>query len=304
SARVSVRGKEEIAQLVVRFNQMLDELQLRETAKLEAELKLQQQALTDELTGLPNRRLLSDRLEQTLAIAQRDGSMVALLYIDLDGFKLVNDTLGHTIGDLLLSQVAQRLRSRIRYSDTLARLGGDEFTVVLTRARKKEDVDFVAGNLLECLSSLFLIEGHEMRIGASIGVSLFPENAACASDLLQQADSAMYAAKRNGKNQVMFFTESLGSSVRERLTLENELSNALTNGEITLHYQPEFDLATGQLIRFEALARWNHPTLGSIPPAKFIPVAEDSGLIVALGAYVMERACEEAIGWQQISSQP
>jgi len=304
AARVSVRGSDEIALLGTEFNKMLSELQKRDRAKREAETKLQLQALTDELTGLPNRRLLSDRLTQTLALARRERRSVALLYVDLDGFKLVNDSLGHTVGDLLLGKVASRLRSRIRESDTLARLGGDEFTVVLTSIHAKEDAEMVARNLLEVLAKRFVIEKHEITISASIGISFFPDDATDAVRLLQQADSAMYAAKRNGKSQIARFTAELGSMVRERMNLEVQLRRAIAHGDIQVHYQPEFDVASRRLIRFEALARWTHATLGSIPPTRFIPIAEESGLITPLGAYIMERACTEAVKWQSISPDP
>jgi diguanylate cyclase (GGDEF)-like protein len=301
---VSVRGSEEVAQLVVGFNGMLSELQRSEQANREAEAKLQRQALTDELTRLPNRRHLSDHLSQSLAAAKRDNSLLALLYIDLDGFKLVNDGLGHSTGDVLLVQVAERLSSRLRKSDTLARIGGDEFTVILKGIKKKDEAQTVAESLLKALKPPFHVEGQDITIGASIGISTFPDHANDEMDLLQQADSAMYVAKRSGKNHVAFFTQDLGNSVRERMTLENELRRALEDASITVDYQPEFDLASGRLVRFEALARWTHPTLGAIPPSRFIPVAEESGLIVSLGAYIMERACAEAVGWQSLASHP
>ena len=301
---VSVRGSEEVAQLVVGFNGMLSELQRSEQANREAEAKLQRQALTDELTQLPNRRHLSDHLSQSLAAAKCDNSMLALLYIDLDGFKLVNDSLGHVTGDVLLVQVAERLGSRLRKSDTLARIGGDEFTAILKGIKKKDEAQTVAENLLKALARPFQIEGQEITIGASIGISTFPDHANDEMDLLQQADNAMYAAKRSGKNHFAFFTQDLGNSVRERMTLENQLRRALEDASITVDYQPEFDLASNRLVRFEALARWTHPTLGAIPPSKFIPVAEESGLIVPLGAYIMERACTEAVGWQSLADHP
>ena len=304
TARVAISGNDEIAQLGAGFNKMLTELEQRDLAKLEAEAKLQNLALTDELTGLPNRRLLSDRLTHTLALARRERRIVAVLYLDLDGFKLVNDSLGHTIGDILLGEVAQRLQSRIRQADTLARIGGDEFTVVLAGLHTKDQAELVAHTLLDALAKPFLIENHEITVGASIGISLFPETANDGVDLLQQADSAMYAAKRNGKNQVMYFTPELGSSVRERSSLENQLRGAVLRNEMSLHYQPEFDVLTHRLIRFEALARWTHPTLGTIPPSKFIPIAEESGLIVPIGAYLMEHACREAAKWQNLGPYP
>ncbi|MGA2727489.1 MAG: EAL domain-containing protein [Terracidiphilus sp.] len=301
---VSVRGSEDIAQLVICFNRMLSELRQRDRAKREAEGRLQHQALIDELTGLPNRRLLADRLAQSLATAKRENSKLALLYIDLDGFKLVNDSFGHAAGDILLMEVGRRFRSRTRESDTLARIGGDEFTVILNHIQKSEDAETVARGLLDSLGDPFFIEGHETTIGASIGISVFPQSGMDNDDLLQQADSAMYFAKRGGKNRIVFFNEDLGVSVRERFTLENELRRALANGELSVHYQPEFDLATKTIVRFEALARWTHPTLGEIPPLQFIPVAEESGLIVPLGAYILERACTEALRWQDRVDQP
>ena len=301
---VAICGRDEIAQLGVEFNKMLSELHKRDAGKREAEAKLQAQALTDELTGLPNRRLLADRVTQALALAKRKRHVVALLYLDLDGFKLVNDSLGHTLGDLLLGEVATRLRSRTRQSDTLARLGGDEFTVVLTTLHTKEEALLAAQSLLAVLAKPFVIENHEITISASIGISLFPDNGADGMRLLQQADSAMYAAKRNGKNQVACFTAEIGSLVRERMNLETQLRGAVARGEIAVHYQPEFDVTSHRLIRFEALARWSHATLGTIPPGKFIPIAEESGLIIPLGAYIMERACAEAVQWQTISPHP
>jgi diguanylate cyclase (GGDEF)-like protein len=304
TARVSAAGSEQIAQLGIGFNKMLSELEEGDLAKKKAEAQLQHQALTDELTGLPNRRLLSDRLAHSLAIAQREQRILALLYIDLDGFKLVNDSLGHTVGDLLLIQVAQRLRSRIRQADTLARLGGDEFTVVLTTLRAPQEAEVVAKSLLDALAEQFLVEGHEIVIGASIGVSLFPQDGADPVALLQHADSAMYAAKSDGKNQVKCFTPELRSLANERLSLESQLRGAIARGEIHLHYQPEFDIRTQRLTRFEALARWTHPAFGMVSPAKFIPVAEESGQIIALGAYLLDQACREAVKWQAMAAYP
>jgi len=304
TARVHAAGSEQLVQLGIGLNRMLAELEKGELAKKEAEEELQRQALTDELTDLPNRRLLADRLAQSVAIARREQRILALLYLDLDGFKLVNDSLGHRIGDLLLAQVANRLRSKIRQADTFARLGGDEFTIVLTFLRSVEDAQKVALSLLEALSDPFTIEGHEISIGASVGISLFPKDATNPETLLQQADSAMYAAKRNGKNQAQYFTAEIGLSAREQMSLENQLRGAIGRGEIHLEYQPEFDLATGKLIRFEALARWTHPVLGRIPPSKFIRIAEESGQIISLGLFVLQQACDDAVRWQRLASNP
>jgi diguanylate cyclase (GGDEF)-like protein len=304
TARVSAAGSEQIAQLGIGFNMMLSELEQGDLAKRAAEAKLQHQALTDELTGLPNRRSLSDRLMLSLSIAKRERLILGLLYIDLDGFKLVNDSLGHAVGDLLLIQVAQRLRAGIRQSDTLARLGGDEFTVILTTIRTTKEAEKIAANLLAALSEQFIVEGNKLSIGASIGISLCPQDSVDPMTLLQQADSAMYAAKGSGKNQIRRFTPEIGSSVRERLSLDNQLRGAIGREEIHLHYQPEFEVSSHRLTRFEALARWTHPALGVIPPAKFIPIAEETGQIHTLGAYLLEQACLEAVRWQTISSGP
>ena len=262
------------------------------------------ESLNDPLTGLPNRRLLMDRLSFLLEKARRDGTMIALLYMDLDGFKLVNDSLGHPVGDALLVQVADCLRSWVRENDILARLGGDEFMVILDRLQDREDATLVAENLLDAISSPFHVEGHDLAIGASIGICIFPDSASDGEEMMRKADSAMYAAKREGKNRVMSFTSEIGSLVHERLSLENLLRGAISRNEISVHYQPEFEVNGGRLVRFEALARWSHPTLGQIPPVKFIPIAEESGLIVALGAYIMERACGEAVRWQGILPDP
>jgi diguanylate cyclase (GGDEF)-like protein len=302
--RVEVIGNDEIARLSVGFNTMLAEIERREVAKKKAEAALKQQAFCDALTGLPNRRLLTDRLCQTLAGAERRGQQVALLYIDLDGFKLVNDSLGHQVGDRLLVNVATRLRSRVRAADTLARLGGDEFTVVLGTLGHISEAATVADALLKVLAEPFVIGEHELTISASIGISVYPDNAADSSALLQQADSAMYAAKRGGKNRMMYYSPELGSAVRERLNLESQLRGAMDRGEIHIHYQPEFDLQSGRMVRFEALCRWTHPTLGAIAPLRFIPIAEESGIIVTLGAYILEQACADALQWQTTAPYP
>jgi diguanylate cyclase (GGDEF)-like protein/PAS domain S-box-containing protein len=261
-------------------------------------------ALNDPLTGLPNRRLLSDRLASHMIKSRNQGRMFALIYIDLDGFKLVNDSLGHSVGDAVLIQLANRLQSRIREEDFLSRLGGDEFVVILDKLHVKEDAARVAEDLLLAISNPFHVEGHELAIGASIGVAIFPECAGSAEELIKEADSAMYTAKREGKNRVMNYTPEIGSAIHERLTIENQLRGAIQREELFLNFQPEFELDSGRLVRFEALARWTHPTLGRIPPDKFIPIAEDSGMIVGIGAYVMERACAEAVRWQRIMPYP
>jgi diguanylate cyclase (GGDEF)-like protein/PAS domain S-box-containing protein len=262
------------------------------------------ESLNDPLTGLPNRKLLMDTLSSLLAVAEHDAGMIALLYLDLDGFKVVNDSLGHAVGDGMLVQVARRLRSWMREGDMLARLGGDEFMVVMHAIRAREDAVMLAENLLEEISSSFEVNEHTLSIGASIGISIYPDDGAGAEELIQRADSAMYVGKREGKNRVTCFTQEIGTQVHERLTLEHQLRGAIARKELFLNYQPEFELAGLRLTRFEALARWTHPTLGRISPAKFIPIAEESGMISALGSYLMEQACYEAVNWQKMTPHP
>jgi diguanylate cyclase (GGDEF)-like protein len=303
NCEISVRGVPEVAPLAEGFNAMLLELQRRDRARKEAESRLQHMSLVDELTGLPNRRLLSDRLSQCLARARRDQRMVALLCIDLDGFKLVNDSFGHSTGDALLGQVAQRLKARFRQSDTLARIGGDEFALILDHIESRDDAQKAAEIVLDLLKETFQINGRSVRTSAGIGIGIFPDGTE-SGQLLQQADCAMFAAKRVGKSRIVHFGDDLGSAARERLTLEGELQNALAKSQISVHYQPEFDLATKSIVRFEALARWTHPELGPIVPVSFIPIAEESGLIIPLGAHIMERACRHAVKWQEVAGRP
>lgn len=300
--KVSVRGSEDVVQLVIGFNRMLGELQQRELEKRSAEAKLQKMAMLDELTGLPNRRMLFDRLEHSLATAERQKHMLALLYIDLDGFKIVNDNMGHNLGDSVLAEVAQRLKSRARKSDTLARIGGDEFTLILDKIANVEVAENVAREILESLTAPFLIENQTIRVGASIGISIYPDHGTNCIELLQQADCAMYAAKHNGKSRIVQFGDELGKTARTRMTLESELRRAVAEDAIVVHYQPEFSVASNSIVRFEALARWSHETLGQVSPSQFIPIAEETGLIVPLGAQVLERACKDALEWNRLAS--
>jgi diguanylate cyclase (GGDEF)-like protein len=226
------------------------------------------------------------------------GELLALLFIDLDGFKLVNDSLGHAVGDALLVQVAASLRLMVRQEDIVARLGGDEFMVILSDIKDTETAISVADSLLNAVSQPVRAEGNLLTMGASIGVSSYPADSTVAEELIHHADCAMYAAKRAGKKRVVRFTTEMGDMAQERQTLESQLRGAVARNEIHMHYQPEFDLQDQRLIRFEALARWTHPVLGEIPPLKFIPVAEETGIIHELGAYLLETACIEAVRWQ------
>lgn len=257
------------------------------------------ESLNDPLTGLPNRRFLSEMLSMRLEESRHARRILAVLYVDLDGFKFVNDSLGHSIGDALLVQLANRLRSAVSEDDVVARLGGDEFMVILSRVHSRSHALEIAENLRCEIGGPMCLEGHVLVAAASIGVSFFPEDGTLAETLIQQADCAMYEAKRQGKNRVLHFTPEMGNILQERLQLENLLRGAIARNEITVHYQPEFCLNTQRLIRFEALARWTHPDLGPVAPSRFIPIAEEGGMISTLGSFVMEQACAEAARWPE-----
>ena len=268
------------------------------TQKRQAE-KIEHQAAHDALTGLPNRRLLGDRIAQAMVRAQRLGRGVGVVMLDLDGFKHINDTLGHRIGDLLLIETAQRLVHCVRESDTVARLGGDEFMVVLPEIQGQNDLQTLAGKILDHIREPYCIEGKDLFISCSIGLTLFPDDGANAEILLAHADTAMYRAKSGGKNTYRFFTSEMHEHAVARLRLEEELRRALRNGEFVLHYQPVVDLASGMTVKSEALIRWQHPQLGLTDPAAFIPVAEETGLIMTLGAWVVEEAARQAARWRK-----
>lgn len=277
----------------------LDRLELqraRDAAQREAEL--------DALTGLPNRRGFSQLVRRSVGAGESGNEKPAgLLYLDLDGFKEVNDTYGHVTGDLLLEQVAARLREALCDRGQLFRLGGDEFAVLLTRPDSISDPGKVAADLLTSLEPPFRIGGQVLKVSGSIGISSFPNPASDYTSLLQQADSAMYAAKRAGRNRAAFYTDEIGQNVREKSQILAELTEAIARNEISLYYQPQFDSSAQRIIRFEALARWNNRNLGNIPPGKFIPIAEESGAILELGAYILEMACNEAVQWMQRTGQ-
>jgi diguanylate cyclase (GGDEF)-like protein/PAS domain S-box-containing protein len=268
------------------------------TERKVAEERIQYLAYYDALTGLPNRALLQDRLTKTLAGARRQKDKVALLFLDLDGFKNINDSLGHPIGDLLLQEIAQRLKTWGRERDTVARLGGDEFLILLTDIKDAPDAAVAAERLMDAMTTEFVVQGHSFKVSCSIGISIFPEHGANSETLISRADAAMYSAKESGRDNFRFFTEDMNAQALERLTLENGLRVALNKEELFLVYQPQMDVATGRITGLEALLRWQHPDLGLVPPDKFIRIAENSGLIVPIGEWVLRTACAQAQKWQ------
>ena len=267
------------------------------TERKEAEARVAHMAHHDALTGLPNRIMLRLRMEEALNRLRRTGKSVATLCIDLDNFKAVNDTLGHPCGDHLLQCVAQRLRAAIRPDDTAARLGGDEFAIVQTDVEDPAEVSALARRILADISEPYDIMGHQVLVGASIGIALAPGDGVDADKLLKSADLALYRAKADGKGAFRFFEAEMDARVQARRQLELELRAAMLANKLEVNYQPLVNLESGQISGFEALVRWPHPERGYISPAEFIPVAEETGLITSLGAYVLKRACAEAVQW-------
>ncbi|MFL6181936.1 MAG: putative bifunctional diguanylate cyclase/phosphodiesterase [Actinomycetes bacterium] len=259
-------------------------------------------ALSDALTGLPNRRLLQDRLERAIVACERSGKSLALMILDVDRFKEVNDTLGHDRGDALLKEVAQRLSEVVRDADTVARLGGDEFAVLAPDVGSLLDAERLAGRVHSAFDEAFMVGDLHLHVEASIGVAMLPDNAENSTELMQRADTAMYAAKSTHLGALLYRPGTDGNSA-ERLALLSDLRNALGTQQLSIHYQPKIDLASGHVIGTEALLRWNHPNRGNIPPNDFIPLAENTGLIQGLTRYVLEMVCSQMSEWDRVGAE-
>ncbi|HEY9064436.1 MAG TPA: EAL domain-containing protein [Burkholderiaceae bacterium] len=304
NTQLAVETHDEIGALVAAFNAMAEDLRVarnRLTREMERERAATQQveylAFHDRLTGLPNRSRFSGVLERGLKEAKRYQRELGVFFIDLDRFKDINDTLGHEAGDKLLQEVAARLVSCLRESDCVARLGGDEFVVMLPGSTDRESLTAVAQKILAAIARPFPIHGQNFRVTASVGISVFPADGVDEPTLMKHADIAMYQAKEDGKNNFAFYRAEMNRHSIERLALASHLRHALEVQEFELHYQPKIDCRSGRLTGLEALLRWKHPDLGNVSPAKFIPVAEETGLIVPLGLWVLETACRQHVAW-------
>ncbi|MGB5260851.1 MAG: EAL domain-containing protein [Gammaproteobacteria bacterium] len=329
SLRVAGSRRDELGNLISDFNTMLDEIQTRDEqlktyqaeledrvairtrqleiantelaiAKEEAEAvakHMEYHAHHDALTGLPNRILLNDRISIGLAQARRQESILALLFIDLDRFKIINDSLGHTIGDQLLRVISERLKMCLREGDTVARLGGDEFMILLPDIRNASDAGRIGTKIIRSLTEPFSCNGHELHITISVGVSVYPFDGSDAETLVKHADISMYRAKEIGRNKLVYFSAEMNAGSRKKLTLETCLRSALEQQQLHLVYQPKIDIIQNTIIGVEALLRWDHPTLGYVSPLEFIPIAEDSGLIIPIGEWVVHTAFRQLREW-------
>ncbi|MEO8383968.1 MAG: EAL domain-containing protein [Betaproteobacteria bacterium] len=285
---------EELASAIAQLKQEVDE-------RLQAEERARHLSLHDVLTGLPNRRLMQDRLAQSITQARRECWQVAVMFVDLDRFKNVNDTLGHAVGDDVLREMAKRLTGALRESDTVSRVGGDEFVIVLPHAQVWTDIAPIAANLIAHISEPCLVGDRELRITPSIGVSIFPDDNEDPVKLLSFADAAMYHAKANGRRNVQFYTKTMSAVAQTRLRLENDLHQAISQHQLELYYQPRINFRSASVVGYEALLRWNHPVEGLIEPAMFIPIAEDGGLIIPIGEWVIREACSQMKRWREES---
>jgi diguanylate cyclase (GGDEF)-like protein len=276
-----------------RYKDQLEKLLTKRTAEVN------HLAYYDTLTGLPNRTLFEDRLQQAVAVSQRAGKLLGILFISIDQLKKVNDSLGHLSGDELMKQVARRLRSCVMEGDTVARFGGDEFVVMLTQIDGAKDVVEIIGSIRDALHSPFDLDGHELFCTTSVGASLFPCDGKESHSLLKNAGSALYRAKKSGGDNYRFYTDGMNSKASKQFALETSLRHAIDNEELVLHYQPRLAVDSLKITGVEALVRWQHPQLGLLSPAEFIPLAEDNGLIVPIGEWILRTACRQNLEWQE-----
>jgi diguanylate cyclase (GGDEF)-like protein len=305
SIRARVPAADDLRLLIRTFNGMLDRIDKRER-ELEAEInerkrievKLDRLAHFDPVTQLTNRHFFNECLEAVIARARRFDERTVLMFIDLDNFKSVNDTLGHDIGDELLRLVSRRLAETLRFGDVISRIGGDEFAIILENVRQVSVASMLAEKCLAKLADPIRIHGHDIHIGASIGISVYPDDATDMQALLKYADTAMYYAKNGGKNAWRMFTPSMQDDAHKRFTLDNNLRRALERDEFVLHYQPQVDIRSGAIVGVEALVRWVHPELGLVSPTDFIPLAEETGTIVPIGEWVLREACRDLKHWR------
>lgn len=299
SVRVQDTTDDEIGILSRGFNEMLSHIQINDeklayelTERYKAEEHLDKLAYYDVTTGLPNRHFFHEHLERAVEHALKTKQKMALLFLDLDNFKIVNDTLGHKTGDMLLKQASARLSNVLRQNDYICRIGGDEFAIILEKVNQLEDVSIVSKKCIEALSNPFVFDSNSFFIGVSIGVSICPEDAAAANDLLVNSDMAMYEAKLRGKNNYQYFNKEMNDTHSRKFQLESDLRHAINQGQMELYYQPQVDANNGTLIGIEALMRWNHPEKGMVAPDEFIPIAEETGLILPLGEWLIKTACQ------------
>ena len=299
-ALVTLRGhliQGELTRLLRGAREALDVQQRLQAERQSAQARVEFLAYYDALTELPNRTFVNNQLVKACAGARRRHEKVAVLFLDLDRFKFINDSLGHAVGDLLLQHVARRIKGWAREQDTVARLGGDEFLIVLDGIKEIGNVAVAAERLMDAMNTEFVVEGQALSVTCSLGISVFPDHGVDAETLVKHADAAMYCAKENSRNNFQFFTENMNAQAVERLTLEHNLRKALERKELFLAYQPQMEIASGRFIGLEALLRWQHPEMGLVPPDKFIRIAENSGLIVPIGEWVLRTACAQVRKW-------
>ena len=289
----SRRGlKEKVKERTIELECINNNLTKEIFEKKKAEESLEYIAYHDELTGLPNRNLLIDRINSSIKTAQRTKQLIGVLFLDLDRFKTINDSLGHTIGDKLIKKVAERLQASLREEDTISRNGGDEFVIVIKRMENSDEAILVAQKLIENMINIFEIDSHKIHIGASIGISIYPNDADNGPELIKNADTAMFSAKKLGGNRLQFYDESMSNRLRERITLENELHNALDRNEFHMVFQPQVNCLTGKTVGFESLIRWQNEKLGMVDPEKFIPLLEETGLIYKVGNWIIKEVID------------